>query len=334
MTTVAAAFSGFAGARCVVTGGLGFIGSNLARALAAAGAHVAVIDALVPHHGGNPRNLEGVAATVHVADMADAAVAGAVLRGATHVFTVAGQVSHSASMADPGFDLDVNARAQVAFLDAVRATCPGAVVVHTSTRQVYGRAVRLPVDEGHPTEPPDANAVSKLAGEEYHLLYHRVYGLRACVLRLTNTYGPCQRLTGADMGFLPAFIARALRGQPLTVYGEGEQVRDCLHVDDALRAIAAAATTPGAAGRVYNVGHTEALSLRTIAEVMARAAGGGEVVSVPWPPDRARIDIGSSQLDCTRAQRELGWQPAIRFAEGITATLAFYREHPWYLSST
>jgi UDP-glucose 4-epimerase len=341
------------GARCVVTGGLGFIGSNLVHALHGAGARVAVVDALVARHGGHRRNLEGLptvdagdgrpaqdgAIAVAVAELDDVAMVEPVVDGADVVFNLAGQVSHLDSMTDPVRDLDLNARTHLGFLELVRRVCPGARIVHTSTRQVYGRPRYLPIDEAHPTDPIDVNGIAKLAGEQLHLLYGRVHGLPVSVLRLTNVYGPRQRLLGDAQGFLPIFVRRALQAEPITVYGEGDQLRDCLHVDDVVAALVASAVVPDVVGEVCNLGHPAPETLGRIARIVVDAvadAGGprGEVVSVPWPAERAKIDVGSTTCDSSKAKRLLDWEPSIDLATGLPRTVAFYREHGWYLSST
>ena len=319
----------FAGRRCLVTGGLGFIGSNLARRLAAVGARVVVVDRLVPQHGGNARNLDGAVGSIDVvlADIADDVVRPA-LDDVDAVFNIAGQVSHHESMTDPLRDLDLNARSHLGFLELLRGSGTTAPIVHTSTRQVYGRPRYLPVDEDHPTSPVDINGIDKLAGEQYHLLYARVHGLQISALRLTNVYGPRQCLTKDGLGFLPVFVRRALRGEPISVYGDGRQLRDCLHVDDVVRAMALAASSADAPGEVFNLGHPDALSLLQIAELTAGAAAAGTEVSlVPWPGAEAQIDIGSFQGDYSKAKRVLGWEPLISLEEGLLQTFAYYREH-------
>jgi nucleoside-diphosphate-sugar epimerase len=326
--------SAFAGAACVVTGGLGFIGSNTARALTGAGARVTVIDAGVPQHGGDPRHLEGAAAPIEVvtADIADGEAVARAIAGADFVFNIAGQVSHLASMEDPLRDLDLNARANLAFLETVRRVNPGVVVVHTSTRQVYGRPRYLPVDEQHPTEPVDVNGISKLAAEQAHLIYARTYDMKASVLRLTNVFGPRQRLRGDDSGFLPSFIRRALLDEPITLYGDGSQSRDCLYVDDVIAALCAAALCPDAPGEVFNLGTPDDLTLAEIARRLVSRCGTGSVVTVPWPPERARIDIGNYRGDASKAKAVLGWVPEVTFDDGLAATIAYYRQHlAWYV---
>ena len=327
----------FAGSRCVVTGGLGFIGSNLVHALDAMGADIVVLDGLVPQHGGNPRNLDGLDRAVHtiVTDIGDAERVAPALCRAEYIFNLAGQVSHLASMLDPHRDLELNVCRHALFLEMLRAECADASIVYSSTRQVYGRPQYLPVDESHPTNPVDVNGISKLACEQLHLLYASVYGMTVTALRLTNVYGPRQRLTTDDLGFLPVFVRRALDGESLKVFGDGAQLRDCLYVDDVVDALLLAAATPDASGEVVNLGHTEALSLLEIAHDVAAATDPGIGVEiVPWPRDHARIDIGSFRGDFAKAKRLLGWEPDISFADGVKRTIAFYRARPWYRSST
>jgi UDP-glucose 4-epimerase len=324
----------FAGRRCLVTGGLGFIGSNLARALAEAGAEVVVVDALVARHGGNRRNLEGASRPIEVieADIGDRGAVGPALVGIDVIFNLAGQVSHVDSMADPLFDLDVNTRSHFAFLELVREFVPECRIIYSSTRQIFGSPLYLPVDEEHPVAPVDVNGITKYATEQLHLLYGDMYGLRPTAIRLTNVFGPRQRLRGDHQGFLPIFIRRAIEGTSLRVFGEGEQERDCLYVDDAVACLLLAAVSRDAPGEILNVGNDERLSVRAIAEAVVAAAGSGEVEQVPWPPDRDAIDIGSYFGDSSKAKRLLGWEPWVPFRSGIQRTIEFYRAHrSWYL---
>jgi len=330
---------------CVVTGGLGLIGSNLALALHRAGAHVRIVDALIPQHGGDIRNvtafLEPDAGDlqIEVGNIADEAVTVPLLDGADFVFNIAGQVSHHESMVDPLRDHDINVRSQLMLLGTIHRVRPTAVVVHTSTRQVYGRPRYLPVDEVHPTVPRDINGVNKLAGEHYHRLYGEIHDLRTVSLRLTNVYGPRQGLLKPGLGFLPVFVSRVLAGQPLSVFGDGQQQRDCLHVDDVVGALALAGSCALAGtvapGAVFNVGGNESHTLLQIAELMSAVAGTGSPVGLlPWTDELSRIDIGGFRTDSRAASAALGWSPTLELRDGIELTLNFYREHPWYLSST
>ena len=318
---------------CVVTGGLGFIGSNLCHELVRRGASVRIVDGLVAGHGGDRRNVRGLDVAVLEATIDDEAVAD-VVADADIVFNLAGQVSHVASMRDPLADLHVNAVTHAAFLETLRRVNPMVRVVHTSTRQVYGRPLRSPVDELHPTSPMDVNGVAKLAGEQLHLVYHTAYSIPTTSLRLTNVYGPRQRLSSDELGFLPVFIRKALVNEQIRIFGDGSQRRDCVYVADVVDALLAA-TAPEAVGKVFNVGNVVDHSLAEIAAAIIDVTGStGGLQLVPWPEDQRRIDIGSFHTDGTTIAETLGWKATTTLDEGLRATATFYREHPWYLSST
>jgi UDP-glucose 4-epimerase len=318
---------------CVVTGGLGFIGSNLCHHLVRGGATVRVVDALVDDHGGNRRNVSDLPVEILEATI-DAPAVADVVAGADVVFNLAGQVSHTASMRAPLRDLHLNTTSHAEFLETLRRVNPGVRVVHTSTRQVYGRPLHVPVDETHPTWPMDVNGVAKLAGEQLHLVYHTAHDLAATSLRLTNVYGPRQRLNSNELGFFPVFVRKALLGEQIRIFGDGRQRRDGVFVDDVIDALVAV-TAPAAVGKVFNVGHPLDHSLAEIAAATVAAAGsdaGWELV--PWPVENQRIDIGSFHTDSSAIAHEIGWKATTGLDEGLRATVAFYRGHPWYLSST
>jgi UDP-glucose 4-epimerase len=334
--TVVPSLSALRGTTCVVTGGLGFIGSNLVHALVGAGAQVRVIDALVEGHGGDRRNLDGLPCTspveVVVAEIGAPEVLDA-LDGADVVFNLAGQVSHTASMRDPERDLHLNAMSHARFLEQLRTAAHDARVVHASTRQVYGRPLRLPVDEEHPARPVDVNGVAKLAGEHLHMVYAHAHGMAITSLRLTNVYGPRQSLRSDELGFLPVFVRLALQGQQIRLFGDGSQRRDCLFVDDVIDALVLATGEAGV-GSVFNIGTVEHHSLAEIAAVVAElGAAGTDVVTTEWPDAHRRIDIGSFETDSSAAATELHWRASTSLRDGLERTLAFYRERPWYLSS-
>jgi len=317
----------------LITGGLGFIGSNLARTLAGLGARVTVMDCLIPEYGGNRRNLAGLAGAVKVvvADVRDRGRLPRLLRGQHFLFNLAGQTSHMDSMADPDTDLEINCRAQLSILEACRRHNPGLRIVFASTRQIYGRPDYLPVDEKHPLRPVDVNGINKLAGEEYHLLYSEVYGIRSTVLRLTNTIGPRMRIKDARQTFVGVWIRQVLSGQPFEVWG-GTQLRDFTYVDDAVEAFLVAAARPEAVGKVYNLGGVGRISLRDLADELVAAAGGGRYAVRAFPADRKKIDIGHYYSDCRRIGREIGWRPCTPNTAALARTVDYYRrELPHYL---
>src|SRR5882672_8210733 len=245
----------FKGKRLLITGGLGFIGSNLTRALVALGAKVTILDSLIPEYGGNRRNLRGLERQVdlNLSDVRDRHSLPEFLRGQHFLFNLAGQTSHMDSMTDPETDLEINCRAQLTLLEACRKHNPKLRVVFASTRQIYGRPDYLPVDEKHPLRPVDVNGINKLAGEAFHLLYQRVYGMKATALRLTNTIGPRMRVKDARQTFVGVWIRRLVEGQPFEVWG-GEQLRDFTYVDDAVDAFLLSASRREAEGQVFNLG--------------------------------------------------------------------------------
>ena len=323
----------WSGRRVLITGGLGFIGSNLARRLVALGAEVLLLDSLIPAYGGNPFNIQDVADRVRVnlGDLRDRHALPHLVRGCDVIFNLAGQTSHMDSMTDPVTDLEINAAAQLYLLEVCRQEAAEARLVFASTRQMYGAPDYLPVDEAHPLRPVDVNGINKLAGESYHLLYNRVYGLRACALRLTNTYGPRMRIKDARQTFLGIWVKLALEGRPFEVWG-GDQLRDFTYVDDVVEAFLAAASVPEAAGRVFNIGGFPPLSLKALAAALIAANGGGAFETRAFPAERKKIDIGDYYADDTAFRRMTGWQPRVDMAEGLARTLDYFRPNlPHYL---
>jgi UDP-glucose 4-epimerase len=319
----------FAGKRILITGGLGFIGSNLARRLVAMQAQVTLLDSLVPEYGGNQFNIAGIEDRVRVTitDVRDPYSMRFLVQGQDYLFNLAGQTSHLDSMRDPFTDLEINCRAQLSILEACRHNNPAVKIVFASTRQFYGRPVYLPVDERHPLHPVDVNGVNKMAGEWYHMVYNDVYGIRSCSLRLTNTYGPRMRVRDARQTFLGIWIRRVLEGRPLQIYGDGKQVRDFNFVEDVIDALLLAAHCDAANGQIFNLGGSEPISLQELAELLLDVAGSGSYEIVPFPADARRIDIGDYYADCRHIGAVLGWQPRTSLSTGLAESVAFYREH-------
>jgi UDP-glucose 4-epimerase len=315
--------------RVLITGGLGFIGSNLARSLVASGAQVTLCDSLIPAYGGNLHNVHDIRdrVTVNICDVRDRFAIEYLLQGQDFLFNLAGQTSHLDSMTDPTTDLQINAAAQLSILEACRKVNPAIRIVFASTRQIYGKPDYLPVDEKHPIRPVDVNGINKLAGEWYHLLYNKVHGIRACVLRLTNTYGPGMRVKDARQTFLGIWIRQLLEGQPIKVFGDGLQLRDFNYVDDCVQALLDAGASETALGQVYNLGSAEVVNLKDLAAMLVPMAADGRWELVPFPPERKAIDIGDYYSDFALAQRDLGWTPRVGLMEGLRRTVAFYREH-------
>jgi UDP-glucose 4-epimerase len=318
----------FAGRRILITGGLGFIGSNLARRLADAGAHLTLVDSLIPAYGGNLFNLDGYAdrVTINIADVRDEYSMDYLVQGQDLLFNLAGQTSHLDSMRDPYTDLDINVRSQLSILEACRKQNPGIKIVYASTRQFYGKPDYLPVDERHLLHPTDVNGITKMAGEWYHIVYNNVYGIRATSLRLTNTYGPRMRVKDARQTFLGIWLKQVLSGEPIIIYGDGQQLRDFNYVNDVIDALLIAAWDTRADGQVYNLGSAEPpISLLDLARLLIATNAAGDYRCIPFPPDRKAIDIGDYYADFGKIQRELGWTPRIPLAEGLRRSLDYFR---------
>ncbi len=320
----------FANKAILITGGCGFIGSNLGRRLVSAGARVELLDCLVPEQGGCWRNIADYRKRVriHEVDLRDAAPSDllSIVAGKDYIFNLAGQTSHLDSMENPPVDLAFNCAAQLALLEACRKTRERARVVFASTRQIYGRPQYLPVDEKHPLQPVDINGIHKVAAENYHLLYSKVHGLPCTVLRLTNTIGPGMRIRDARQTFLGVWMRQLLEGQPIDVWN-GEQVRDFTDVEDAVDAMLLAAALPQAHGRVFNLGGPCAIRLLDLAALLIEVHGNGSQSVRPFPEDRRRIDIGDYHADFSRIRLELGWEPRISLRETLVRTLAYYEEN-------
>ena len=317
----------------LITGGLGFLGSNLAFRLVADGARVTLLDSLVPEYGGNLHNIAGIEdrVRVNISDVRDEHSMRYLVRGQDYLFNLAGQTSHMDSMEDPYTDLEINCRAQISILEACRQENPRIKIVFASTRQIYGRPDSLPVSEDHLVRPVDVNGVNKMAGESYHILYNNVFGIRACALRLTNTYGPRMRIKDARQTFLGIWIRQLVEGQPFEVW-EGHQRRDFTYVDDAVDALCASAASDQSNGQTWNLGGDSVVTLQELADVLIEVNGAGSYAVRSYPPDRKRIDIGDYYADFRRIREALGWHPRVPLRDGLARTVAYYRQHlPHYL---
>jgi dTDP-glucose 4,6-dehydratase/UDP-glucose 4-epimerase len=322
-------FKVFAASNVLITGGLGFIGSAVARRLVELGAKVTLVDSLTPEYGGNLFNIHDIRDQVNVdlTDVRDTVAMSSLIKKRQFLFNLAGQTSHLDSMTDPVTDLNINAAAQLHILEACRQNNPEVKIVFASTRQIYGRPQYLPVDEKHPTNPIDVNGINKLAGEMYHLLYNDVYGIRASALRLTNTYGPGMRVKDARQTFLGIWIRRLIEEKPIQIFGDGTQQRDFNFVSDVVEALLIAAASNASDGKVFNLGDNEYVSLKEIAELLLKLNGDGRFELVPFPQERKAIDIGDYYADFRKIEKELGWSPRVKLEKGLKQTLEYYREH-------
>jgi UDP-glucose 4-epimerase len=330
--------SEYKGRSVLITGGLGFIGSNLAHKLVEIGCgEVLILDALLPEQGGNLFNIEGIRDRVKVSrgSMCDEQTVRHLVGGVDYIFNLAGSISHLDSMHNPQRDLELNCSAQLMLLEACRSFNPHVKIVFTSTRQVYGRPIYLPIDEDHRIAPLDINGINKQAAEGYHLLYHRIYGTRCVCLRLTNTYGPRQLLSHDRQGFIAWFIRKAIDGDVIELFGEGRQKRDINYVDDVVEALLLAGTNEAGEGEVFNLGGETPITLFDFAEELISITGRGSVRFAPFPTERQLIDIGNAYLSYKKIKSVLGWQPRTPLRDGLTRTVEFYqknKDHYWNLA--
>ncbi len=325
-------FSEFANANVLITGGLGFIGSSLARRLVKLNAKVTLVDSLIPEYGGNFFNICDIKdlVRVNITDVRDPYAMAYLIQGQDFLFNLAGQTSHVDSMTDPQTDLAINASAQLSILESCRKHNPAIKIVFASTRQLYGRPQYLPVDEKHPTHPVDVNGINKLAGEWYHLLYSDVHKIRACALRLTNTYGPGMRVKDARQTFLGIWVRNLIDGKPILVFGDGLQLRDFNYVDDVVEALLISAIRPEADREIFNLGSTEYINLKDLAAMLVEIYQDGQYEIVPFPPERKAIDIGDYYSDYTKIKQTLGWEPRTLLRQGLTQTLNYYAQQGNY----
>ena len=315
--------------RVLVTGGLGFIGSNLAKRLVEDGNEVIIVDNLMKNYGGNLHNISNFSKNItwHSYDIRDVSSIKKILKDIDIIFNLASQIGHSFSMTNPNEDLDINTVAQLNFLEAIKINCPEALIIYTSTRQVYGAPRYKPVDENHPINPPDINGINKFAAEQYHLLYHRVYGLKTVVLRLTNTYGPRMRIKDARQTFLGIWIRNLIEGKKIQVFGDGEQLRDFNFVEDVVDALLSCTINKNAVGRIFNIGSKEVISLSSLAKNICKLKENSEWELVPFPKDKKLIDIGNYYTDFSLAKKILNWEPKIDLKEGLEKSFNFYNKY-------
>ena len=323
-----AGFEAYRDTRCLVTGGLGFIGSNVARRLDELGAQVTVIDNRSPGQGANDFNLDGTAGIeVIVADIGDEGASTAAVQGKDYVFNLAGKASHTDVLESPFSDMETNVRAQLVLLEAIRKHAPAARVLYASTRSIYGAIRTRPVDEDHPFLPTEVNSADKAAADLYHTAYAHSHGLSTVSLRLTNIYGPRMHVAHAHQGFINWFTRLISEGKTIRLYGDGSQQRDMLYVDDTIDAFLQAGLAKDITGAAFNIGSGAGSTLREIAEALVRLAGKGNVEYVPFPDEARRVEIGDYITDTRRSTEQLGWTASTPLVDGLQRTVDYYARH-------
>jgi UDP-glucose 4-epimerase len=318
--------------KVLLLGGLGFIGSNLAQRLVQLGADVTLVDNFLPDHGANWFNLEGIRdqVRVHLSDLRNAEALGELLKDQEIVFNIAAQTSHSDSMSNPLLDLDINCKGNLILLEACRTINPEARIVFVGTRAFYGSPPSLPASEASPVLPRDIYSINRFAAEQYHLIYHLHYGLPITSMRIGNIYGPRAQMQHPKYNVLNFFLRLALENRQLKIYGDGAQVRDYLHVQDACEALLIGGVHPQALGKVWNVGAGHGQPFIDLAKMIIELAGSGVLEQVDWPAGSQNYDVGDFILDIQAIQTDLGWSPLLSIQDGLAQTLEFYKKNQTY----
>ena len=322
----------YSGKKVLVTGGLGFLGSNLAHELVRLGAKVTLLDSFLPLHGGNLFNVRDISRKVRVVrgDIRNAALMKKLVKGHNVLFNIAAQTSHTDSIDRPFLDIDINALGQINILESCRKFAPAIKIVYCSTRAIYGSApVRL-VGENCPVNPMDIYAVDKLAGEYYHQIYNRVHGLKTVVLRVSNGYGPRAQMKQPSFGILNWFIRLVVDNSDIKIFGDGKQVRDYMHVDDISKAFLAAGAQNFDGCPTFNVGTGRGIPLIDIVKKIVQIAGKGRIVYVPWPEKNKKIDVGDFIADVSKIKRGLKWRDSVPLEQGLKQTIEYYEKNKNY----
>jgi len=324
----------FIGKNVMITGGLGFIGSNLAHELVKLKSKVLIIDSLSPLYGGNMFNVSEIKdkCEIVIEDVRNQSLMNRLVKRQDFIFNLTGQVSHIDSLEDPLQDLESNCRTHLVLLEACKNYNPKVKIVFAGTRGQYGKPVYLPVDEKHPMNPIEINGINKMAAEAYHLLYYRNYGLKTTSLRLTNAYGQRHQMKNSKQGFLNWFIRLAIDDKWIKIFGDGEQQRDFTHVEDVVKAFLISAVSKKADGQVFNLGSDKPVSIINVAKLMVELSRSGEIKKIDFPETNRKIEVGDYHANYTKIKKILGWKPNISLMDGVKMTIEYYkknREHYW-----
>jgi UDP-glucose 4-epimerase len=314
--------------KVLVLGGLGFIGSNLAQELTRLGVKVTIYDACLDPYGWNFANIKEIKDGVEFikGDIRDFDLLSTYVKDKEYIFHCAAQLGQEISMANPFLDIDINCRGTMNLLEACRKVNREAKIVYMGTRVQVGELVYLPVDERHSDNPQNIYGINKLTAEKYLLLYYKLYGIPCTSLRLSNVYGHRCQMRHGHYAVLNYFLRLAMEDKVITVYGEGNQTRDFIYIDDVVTASILAAQSPSANGEVFIVGSGKETKLIDAVKLILDIVGKGTYVHIPFPPERERIDIKRFVASYAKLKEILGWQPRTHLEEGIRKTYNFYKE--------
>lgn len=319
----------YKGKKIMITGGLGFLGSSLARRLVNISSEIVLVDVMLSLYGGNLFNIEDIKNKVktEIKDIRDKEAIERLIPGCHYIFNIAGQVSHVDSMTDPFLDLDINARGNLVLLEACKKLNRDVKIIYAGTRGQYGKLEYIPVDEKHKMEPTDIYGVNKMAAEHYHMIYSRVHNIWATSLRINNTYGPRHQMKHGKYGILNWFIRLAMDGEEIKVFGDGTQLRDYNYVEDVIDAMLMAGSDEKSNQEVYNLGSGQPLKFIDLVKKIIETAESGSYRQIPWPKERKDIEIGDYLADFSKIKNKLGWEPKIFINEGLKKTVDFYKNY-------
>ena len=322
----------FSGKEVLITGGFGMIGSTIAGKLVRYGANVTIADSFIEPYGANSFNINDIKDSVRISitDIRDKESMKFLVRDKDIIFNLAGQVSHNDSIENPFLDADINYIGHLNVLECVRRYNKEAVILHAGSRLQFGRIQNNPVDESHPLRPKTPYALNKTAAENMYLFYNEVHQIPCVIFRIANPYGPRSQMKHSKYSMVNWFIKQAMEGKAITIFGDGEQVRDYMFVDDLADAFIFAAINQGCYGETYNVGSGVGTEFRDMVKTIIDVVGSGEIKNIPWPENYINVETGDYVTDIRKICSAINWKPKIDIETGVRLTYEYYKKHKLY----
>ncbi len=321
----------FLGKRVLITGGLGFLGSNLAHRLVGMNAKVTLVDALFPEYGGNMFNISGIEDDVVVVkeDARNIGKMRELVKDQDVIFHFAAQVSYIDSLNDPMHDLDMHCGSTLVMLEACRYLNPDIRFIFSSSRLQFGAIDpdQNPVKEDTPNRPLSLYGIHKAASEQYGIVYHKNFRMHTVSFRIANPYGPRQQMKHSKYSIVGWFLRQAMENQTIEIFGDGSQLRDYIYVDDMVEAMVRAAASDQSSGEVYNLGSGIGTRFGEMAQTVVDVVGSGKVEFVPWPANYETNETGHYITDINKMRTALGFVPEIKLQEGIERTAEYYLKY-------